>query len=105
MPNIREIANFINCQLGLDPIKCSSSVKVNPQKSKVIASIYHYSSSFDIKSIPAYKVFIKEINLQYQVCKDSGITFNIDKGNDKYKNSVEMTKDIIENNHLWVFDG
>jgi hypothetical protein len=80
-------------------------VKINPSHGAVIANAYgkmkHAPNDPYVKS--AYGALINETKQQYRDLLDKGLKIDRITGDNPYKNSKDMHKDLEENNHLHYF--
>ena len=80
--------------------------KISKKNSKVIADAYDKlkDNPKGPKVIKAYNALIKETIGQYRAMEKAGYKIEpFPNGADPYKNSAEMSKDILENKHLYYF--
>lgn len=104
---IRGVAQSYMQQAGLPYSPPTGPVKADPTRGKAIAAAFeampHNPDDPDVKA--SYDKMIQETMAQYQAAKDAGFQAEfIPPGSpDPYKTPHDATRDIQQNNHMWVF--
>lgn len=108
-PVVRNLADNYNKQLGLAPIEHGHYVPVDESLAQKIAKAYDDLPEIDRspETINAYQALAKEISDQWDFAVENlGIKFEpwVKEGQ-PYANSMEMMKDVRDNNHMYFFQG
>ena len=108
-PVIRGLADNYNTQRNLAPITHGHYVPVDESLAQKIAKAYDELPEIDRspETLNAYQALAKEVSDQWDFAvKNLGIKFEPWVGEGQpYANSLEMVKDVRDNNHLYFFQG
>ena len=108
-PVIRGLADNYNTQRNLAPITHGHYVPVDESLAQQIAKAYDELPEIDRspETLNAYQALAKEVSDQWDFAvKNLGIKFEPWVGEGQpYANSLEMVKDVRDNNHLYFFQG
>jgi hypothetical protein len=107
--NIRAIADQITVAADLPPVpERLEYSKLDKNRARLIAVAYEGLPKHDTNAMPAYEKLAEEIENQFDMCVAAGIQFDAygdDDGPAPYANSTAMMADVLNNRHLWVYDG
>ncbi len=95
---------------GLPEPQPHSYAKVDPVRAKRIADAYEQMADnpLDPNVQAAYQALTSEIRAQYDMLPITIEPIGPSEANHvggKYRNSKEMMQDVMDNKHMWVFDG
>ncbi len=96
--------------VGLPEPKPHGYAKVDPERAKRIAAAYEQmqDNPIDPEVQAAYAALRNEIHAQYAMLPVTIEPIGPTEANHvgaKYRHSCEMMQDVMDNKHLWVFDG
>ena len=108
-PVVRGLADNYNTQRNLAPITHGHYVPVDESLAQKIAGAYDELPEIDRspETLNAYQALAKEVSDQWDFAvKNLGIKFEPWVGEGQpYANSMEMMKDVRDNNHMYFFQG
>lgn len=101
----RNVAREYMAAAGLPYLPVSRYVKVDQERAKRIAAEFdkmeHKPNDPEVKA--AYDALAKETLAQWEFVKKSGLKVEFIEGADPYGNPRHVIRDIVDNNHMWVF--
>lgn len=104
-PRAVDVASRYMAARGLPYNPPHTYASVDVERARRIAQAYeqmeHNPQDPEVKA--AYDAMIEETIAQYQAVVDSGLVVEFIKGEDPYGNPRNMTDDVRNNNHMWVF--
>lgn len=107
IPNteLQQIAEAYVEEMGFPPLQKTPAVKPIPEVAKQMAKIFEETpdESDDAQVRKIWGQLVKEVKLQWDILPTKVEPFGDDFV--PYKDSEEMMKDLMHNNHLWVYDG
>lgn len=104
------VAHAYTKAYGLPEPKPHQYARVDPARAKMIAAAYERmdNNPLDPEVRAAYDALRREIHQQFAMLPVKVEPIGPQDGNHvggKYRNSREMMQDVMDNKHLWVFDG
>lgn len=108
-PLIQHEADEYNASHGLRPINHNEYIEVDQERARRIADAYE-ALPMDDSANPAvqrsYEALANEVNEQWDVAVAHGMTFEpAPDGEDPYKTSFAVAKDVRDNRHLYFYKG
>ena len=101
----RDAAREYMAKAGLPYVPVRKYVKVDRARAERIAAEFekmkHDPENPEVKA--AYEALAKEALAQWEVIKATGFKAEFITGEDPYGNPRNAIKDIVENNHMWVY--
>lgn len=102
---IQAIAQEYCAKMGFPPIQKTPYAQVNKTVAKKLADLFESTpdQSDDPEVRKCYQAMVDEVNLQWKM-----LPVNVEPFDDDfvpYKDSPAMMDDVINNGHLWVYDG
>ena len=90
---------------GIDYAPSRTFVPVDPERGARIAQAYEEMKSDplnpDVRA--AYEALARETLAQWEAVKATGLKVEFIEGDDPYGNPRNAIRDIVENNHMWVY--
>lgn len=101
----RDAADAYMKSTGREYTPPTKFIKVNPERATRIANAFtemkHDPSNPEVKA--AYRAMIDETMAQWEEIKKTGLKVEFNNGTDPYGNPRNAIRDVVDNNHLYVF--